>query len=176
MADKDLFLKNYSFYGKHCDMVKKLTQKIDEDSGASVFSTAIELFVVAALVGAKTDHKEKPSIDKTRETKILAEQFNSHSPEVQIAFKMVTLLGNSNKYDEVERLNKTFRNPETDENYSQFEEYMLGGLEDIYNKIMLDTNKTYSDYLKSVNDFLGQFRPDEKGDDSIVPDSDNLFD
>ena len=59
------------------------------------------------------------------------------SPEVQIAFKMVTLLGNANKYDEIERLNRTFRNPETNDNYSQFEEYMLGGLEDIYNKIML---------------------------------------
>lgn len=175
MADKDLFLKNYSFYGKHCDMVKKLTQKIDEESGASVFNTAIELFVVAALVGVKNNHKEKPSVDKTRNTKILAEQFNSHSPEVQIAFKMVTLLGNSTKYDEVERLNKTFRNPKTDENYSQFEEYMLGGLEDIYNKIMLDTNKTYSDYLKSVNDFIEQFKPPVK-EDELVPDSNNLFD
>ncbi len=176
MADKDLFLKNYSFYGKHCDMVKRLTQKIDEDSGASVFNAAIELFVVAALVGVKNDHKEKPSVDKTRETKILAEQFNSHSPEVQIAFKMVTLLGNANKYDEIERLNRTFRNPETNDNYSQFEEYMLGGLEDIYNKIMLDTNKVYSDYLKSINEFLDQFKAAENDDDSIVPDSDNLFD
>ena len=165
MADKDLFLKNYSFYGKHCDMVKKLTQKIDEESGASVFNTAIELFVVAALVGVKNNHKEKPSVDKTRDTKILAEQFNSHSPEVQIAFKMVTLLG----------LNKTFRNPKTDENYSQFEEYMLGGLEDIYNKIMLDTNKTYSDYLKSINGFIEQFKPPVK-EDELVPDSNNLFD
>ena len=168
MADKDLFLKNYSFYGKHCDMVKKLTQKIDEDSGASIFNTAIELFVVAALAGVKNDHKEKPSIDKTRETKILAEQFNSHSPEVQIAFKMVTLLGNSTKY-------RTFRNPKTDENYSQFEEYMLGGLEDIYNKIVLDTNKTYGDYLKSINDFIEQYKAPVK-EDELVPDSNNLFD
>ncbi len=178
MADKNLFLKNYNFYGKHCDMVLALTKKIDEESQACVFNKTIDLFICAALVGVKNSHKSKPSLDKTRQTNIFAEQFNTHSHEISIVFKLVTLLGNSNEYDEVTRLNKTFRNPETDENYAQFEEYMLGGLEDIYNSLMLDTNKTYNDYLNSLLKFLNQFNKSDEDeiDPEAIPDSNGLFD
>lgn len=176
MTDKNLFLKNYSFYGKHSDMVQELTKKIDAESQACIFNTAIDLFVMSALVGVKNNHKSKPSIDKTRHTNILAEQFNSHNNEVSIAFRMVTLLGNANEFDDVTRLNRAFRNPEKDENYVQFEEYMLGGLEDIYNSIMLDTNKKYNDYLISVNSFLDKFKKCDEKDDDPIPDSEDLFD
>lgn len=176
MADKNLFLKNYSFYGKHCDMVNALTKRIDSYSNACLFNKTIDLFIISSLVGVKNNHKAKPSIDKTRHTNILAEQFNSHSHEVQIAFKLVTLLGNSTQFDEIERLNRTFRNPERDENYVQFEEYMLGGLEDIYNSMMVDSNKTFNDYLCSLNSFLEKFKDSDECDYSAIPDSNNLFD
>lgn len=177
MADKNLFLKNYSFYGRHADMVEALTAKIDEDSGASLFSIVIDLFIMSAIVGVKNNHKVKPDSDKTRDKKILAEQFNSHSHDIKIAFKFVTLLGNKEKFDEVTRLNKTFRNPETDENYQEFEEYMLGGLEDIYNKFIVASNTSYSDYLTTMNQFLGEIKtvPEEEEVDK-VPDAEDLFD
>ena len=175
MTDKNLFLKDYSFYGKHCDMVNALIAKIDEDSGANIFSIVIDLFIMSSLVGVINNHKSKPDSDKSRDKKILAGQFNSHSHDIKTAFKFVTLLGNKEKYDEVTRLNKTFRNPETDENYQAFEEYMLGGLEDIYNKFILDSNKNYSDYLTSMNQFLCEFKPTEEEDDDVIPDAEDLF-
>lgn len=174
MADTKLFLKDYSFYGKHCDMVNALTSSIDDDSNSSIFSTVIDLFIISSLVGIKYNHKAKPDHDKSRNKKILAGQFNSHSHELNIAFKFVTLLGNAEKYDEVTRLNKTFRNPETDENYQAFEEYMLGGLEDIYNKFILDSNKNYNDYLTSLSQFLDEFKAVEE-DYDFIPDAENLF-
>ena len=99
MADKNLFLKNYSFYGKHADMVDAIIGKIDEDSGTSIFSIVIDLFIMSAIVGVKNNHKSKPDSDKTRDKKILAEQFNSHSHDVKTAFKFVTLIGNKEKFD-----------------------------------------------------------------------------
>lgn len=177
MADKNLFLKNYSFYGKHADMVDALIGKIDEDSGTSIFSIVIDLFIMSAIVGVKNNHKSKPDSDKTRDKKILAEQFNSHSHDVKTAFKFVTLLGNKEKFDELTRLNKTFRNPETDENYQEFEEYMLGGLEDIYNKFMVSTNTNYSDYLTTLNQFISEMgSAEEEHEEDQIPDADNLFD
>ena len=175
MADKDLFLKNYSFYGKHCDMVNSLTQKIDNASNSAIFNKTIDLFIMSALIGVRNNHKSKPSIDKTRHTNILAEQFNSHNLEIKMSFKLVTLLGNSLEFNETERLNRTFRNPERDEIYTQYEEYMLGGLEDIYNTFILDSNNRIEDYLGSLNSFLDEFKKIEE-DYHDVPDSDNLFD
>ena len=175
MADKNLFLKNYSFYGKHADMVDALTSKIDEASGASIFSTVVELFIMSALVGVKIGSKSKPDGDKTKDKKILAEQFNSHNHEIKIAFKFVTLLGNKEKFDEITRLNKTFRNPDVDDNYKEFEEYMLGGLEDIYNHLMVASNTNYADYLTSVNQYLDNFKTPSNSDLDDIPDAENLF-
>lgn len=177
MADKNLFLKNYSFYGKHADMVNALIAKVDEESDASIFTIVIDLFIMSAIIGVKNNHKSKPDSDKTRDKKILAEQFNSHSHDIKIVFKFVTLLGNKEKFDEVMRLNKTFRNPETDENYQEFEEYMLGGLEDIYNKFIVSSNTNYSDYLTTMNQFISDIKSDdEEREEDIIPDADNLFD
>lgn len=173
-ADKNMFLKNYYFYGRHADMVNALVGKIDEDSGASVFNLVIEVFVMSAIVGVMHNHKVKPDSDKSRDKNIMAEQFNSHSHDVRLAFKFVTLLGNKDKYDEKARLNRTFRNPETDDNYKEFEEYMLGGLEDIYNKLMVDSNIRYEDYLTSVNQFLNEFKANDT-DGEVNPGTDDFF-
>lgn len=173
-ADKNMFLKNYYFYGRHADMVNALVGKIDEDSGASVFNLVIEVFVMSAIVGVMHNHKVKPDSDKSRDKNIMAEQFNSHSHDVRLAFKFVTLLGNKDKYDEKARLNRTFRNPETDDNYREFEEYMLGGLEDIYNKLMVDSNIRYEDYLTSANQFLNEFKANDT-DGEVNPGTDDFF-
>ena len=174
MADKNMFLKNYYFYGKHADMVKSLTDKVEEESGAKIFNSAVELFIYSAMVGLFYNHRSKPDSDRNRHTNILAEQFNGKNREIQIVFKFVTLLGNQDKYDEITRLNKTFRNPETDDNYKTFEEYVLGGLEEIYDKLMIKSNTNYQDYLTSLNKLLNEFNPTET-DDTIGPSTDDFF-
>ncbi len=174
MADKNMFLKNYYFYGKHADMVKALTDKVEEESGAKIFSSAVELFIYSAMVGLFYNHRSKPDSDKNKHTNILAEQFNGKNREIKIVFKFVTLLGNQDKYDEITRLNKTFRNPETDENYKAFEEYVLGGLEEIYDKLMIKSNTNYQDYLTSLNKLLNEFNPIET-DDTIGPSTEDFF-
>lgn len=174
MVDKNMLLKNYYFYGKHADMVKALTNKVEEESGAKIFSSNLELFIYSAMVGLFYNHRTKPDSDKSKQTNILAEQFNGKNREIKIVFKFVTLLGNQDKYDEITRLNKTFRNPETDENYKAFEEYILGGLEEIYDKLMVKSNTYYQDYLTSLNKLLNEFNPIE-ADDPIGPSTDAFF-
>ena len=169
MADKNLFLKDYSFYGKHAEMVSKLCSEIDEESGAKIFNSFVELFIFAPLIGVYYDHRSQPDKDRTKDKKIFASQFvNDHNYELKLVFKFVTLLGNEVKYDEVTRLNKTFRNPETDENYIAFEEYMLGGIEEIYDKLIIDSNKTYQDYLTSISKMLSDFKKVEEIDDVFL--------
>lgn len=77
-------------------------------------------------------------------------------------------------FDLYDYQNKTFRNPETDENYKAFEEYVLGVLEEIYDKLMIKSNTNYQDYLTSLNKLLNEFNPIET-DDTIGPSTDDFF-
>ena len=168
MANKNMFLEEYVFKGHQCDMVLALTSKIDNDSNASIFATTIDLFIFSILVGCKLNLRKKPSKDASKTTKIFASAFNTHANELRLAFKFAMLTANSDLDDDVKRLNRTFRNPETDENYQLLEEYMLGGLEEIYNNIFVDSNNRYEDYLTSVNKFMSTF-DEKKSDDGDKP-------
>lgn len=172
MADKNMFLKNYYFYGSQAEKVKKMIDVVDNESAAKIFESAIDLFIVAAAIGVKNNHKVKPSTDKTNTFNLFAEQINNHSRELELTFKFVTLLGNQNIFDEETRLNKAFRNPNTDENFSSFEEYMLGGIEDLYDMFFVDSNKIYRDYSMMMNKFVSDLANPVLDEDDDIPDDD----
>lgn len=159
---KSLFMTDYVFKGSHCDKVLALTSKIDADSNSYIFSSSVELFIFAALVGCYFNRRCKPERSSGKETKIMVSQFIEHKNDINLAFRFVLLTGNRENSDSVERLNKTFRNPETDENYSLFEEYMLGGIDEIYEHLILSSNTHYEDYLTSLNKFLNEIRGTDK--------------
>ncbi len=175
MADKNMFLDEYVFKGLQCDKVIDLVNlSIDSASETKIFNSVIELFIFSALVGCFFNRKAKPDKDKSRTKKIFAGQFNTHITELKLVFKFVMLTAKYEAVDDITRLNKTFRNPETDENYAEFEEYMLGGLEEIHERLILDTNKVYTDYLTSINKLLSDIKS-KKEEDTIIPSNDDFF-
>lgn len=175
MANKNMFLEEYSFKGSQCDKVNDLVGlSIDSSSDAKLFNSVIELFIFSALVGCFYNRKAKPEKDRTRMKKIFTDQFNSHSTELKLVFKFVMLTAKHEALDDITRLNKTFRNPDTDENYTEFEEYMLGGLEEIHERLIVDSNKNYSDYLTSVNKLLSDIKL-KKVEENIIPNNDDFF-
>lgn len=177
MADTNLFLREYKFCGKHAAMSRDFTEKKIDDSGAKIFQTNIDLFIFCALYGVIVNRKSKPDeTTKATPNKIFAEQFGTHSTELKYAFKFVTLNGNAEKYDALTRLNKTFRNPETPENYTAFEEYMLGGLEELHEKIMVASNIKYEDYLTALSKIVEALSSSEESMNSFDdPPTDDFF-
>ncbi len=171
MAKKSMFQEDYLFKGTQRDKVISLTSKIDTDSNSQIFTSAVELFVFASLVGALKKRKAEPEKDNSRTLRIMANQFYNHSNELKLAFKFVLLTSEIDNPDPVERLNKTFRNPETDDNYTLFEKYMLGGLDELYENLILDTNLRYEDYLTSINQMLEKFAINDEPDDDIEVDN-----
>lgn len=164
MTDKNMFLKNYSFYGRQCEQVQKLTSNLDDNF--KLFQSSIELLIVAAMVGLIFNHTAKPDRDKSKSTTIMSEQFNYHNRELKLVFKYVILLATIDDCTDAEKLKKCLGNPETDENYILFEQYFLGGIEYLADKLLVDTNKTYGDYLLTFNSIL----------DSLKEESDELID
>ena len=49
---KRIFSDDYLFRGKYVAMVNDLTTEIDPHSGATIFNSAVELYLTAAIVGA----------------------------------------------------------------------------------------------------------------------------
>lgn len=176
MADTKLFLKEYSFYGKHAEMSRDFVEKKIDSSGARLFQSNIELFIFCSLYGVIVNRKASPdTLNKSNTNKIFAGQFSTHDNELKNAFRFVTLTGNRERYDAVTRLNKTFRNPETDENYTAFEEYMLGGLEELHERIMVASNIKYEDYLTAINRVVEELTQREAGTESEDPSTDDFF-
>lgn len=167
MSNRNMFLEDYVFKGEYVDKVVKLTSKID-DSNASIFSSTIELFIFSSLVGSMLGLRNKPSKDSSHTTKIFASQFSNHAEDLKLAFKFVMLMGTAESLDDVTKLNRTFRHPDKDENYQIFEEYMLGGLTEIYNSIFVDSNNKYEDYLTAVNNLMGKLVDKDNNDDNEI--------
>ena len=176
MADKNLFRKEYSFYGKHAGMSRDFVDTKIDSSGARLFQSNIELFIFCSLYGVIQNRKASPDTQNKGDTnKIFAEQFSNHADELKRAFRFVTLTGNKERFDAVTRLNKTFRNPETDENYAAFEEYMLGGLEELHDRVMVASNIKYEDYLTAINKVIEELAQEEAGAESVDPSTDDFF-
>ena len=172
---KSLFMSDYVFKGSHCDKVLALTSKIDADSNTCIFSSSVELFIFAALVGCYFNRRCKPERSSGKETKIMVSQFIEHKNDINLAFRFVLLTGNRENADPVERLNRTFRNPETDDNYALFEEYMLGGVDEIYEHLILSSNTHYEDYLTSLNKFLNEIRKNDEEEGSKTVSTEDFF-
>lgn len=176
--ERNLFQEQYSFHGEQYKKVLALTEEIDSDSGASIFSSVVELFITAAVVGCYFNKREKPDKSKGGDDgkKIFPEQFTTHAAQINTVYRLVLLTGDQEHFDAVARLNKAFRNPNTQENYNLFEEYMLGGVSMLYDALCLDTNNQYEDYLTSINKLLDQFSSnDGDGSSDPIPDTDDFF-
>ena len=176
MAKNTLFLEEYSIKGSHCDKVSALTDKIDSSSEAKLFNSVVEVFCFAALVGCLKNRRAKPEKDSTRTKKIFADAFRSHIEQLKLAFKFVILTSDKACTDSIERINKTFRNPETDENYTLFEEFALGGIDELYDTLMVDTNTRFEDYLTTLNKMLSDISSANVDDSELEnPSTEDFF-
>lgn len=176
MAKKDMFTHSYLFKGGYSIKVDKLCEVIDNDSKCRIFNSAVELFIFASLIGALNKRKSRLTGENTPTTQIMAEQFINHSDDLKLAFKFVILTSNTDNVDSVTRLNKAFRNPETDDNYTLFEQYMLGGIDELYENLIIDSNNRFEDYFTSVNELLDKIKKSDSGDEIIDDISTDDFD
>ena len=154
---KRLFSEDYLFRGKYVGMVNDLTSVIDPSSGTTIFNSAVELYLTAAIVGAHFQLTEKP--DNTGETKrIMTSQFTNHYNDLMFAFHLVMLNANKDILSPVDRINNAFRYSEADPEYpgivATFEQYMLGGLVYLHDCFIKSTNTHYEDYQLSLDELL----------------------
>lgn len=154
-------------------MVNDLTTEIDPHSGAAIFSSAVELYLMAAIVGAHYQLTANP--DNTGDSKrIMASQFINHYNDLKFVYQLVMLNADRDELSAVDRVNNAFRyseaDPEYPKNVATFERYMLGGLVFLHDRFIKSTNTHYEDYRISMDELIADMsgKKNEKNDDEDI--------
>lgn len=164
-----MFDKEYSFRGKHCEYVVKLTASYD-DKGHKLFNTNYDVYAIAPIIGFL--YQRKAELDKSGETtKIFPDKLMKEHANLMFNYRLIMLLDEKNEADFNERVNKAFRyygQSKATSDEELYEEYVRGGVEVLYEKLIQPANSA-EDYLKNLYDFMEEF--DERYNESVSTDS-----
>lgn len=140
------------FVGKHRDYVDKMwsLNKIQD----SFFKRLVDLYAIAAIVGLKTNRKSEEvkddtDIKRTVQMKQLLENIQTLLP----IMRLVLIMDNSRGLTLEQKLESAFVIPEDYDTYKEnmelFNSYARGGIEYLYEQLVLrtpDIDDDYTDY------------------------------
>lgn len=162
-----MFDKEYSFKGSHAEKVNKLTAKFDDKN--QLFKRNLDVYIMAPIVGFL--YQRKTEIDNgdgtQKPTKIFPEQLINAQDDLSFNYRLIMLLDKKNAADIEERVDKAFRNYNSEraiDDEKLYEQYVLGGVDVIYEKL-IETARGSEDYLSNLYDFMEEM--DDRYNQSI---------
>lgn len=153
-----MFDKQYRFTGTHAQMVNDLTAVFDDSSKSKLFEHNYDVYINAPLIGFIYKRKGRKNNDGGNDESIFVDQLLGHSDVLKYIFRLVLLLDEEYESDESKRLDKAFRyfEKEDENDLKLFDEYVLGGVEILHEKLVKGANKP-TDYIDNLYDFLDDF-------------------
>lgn len=151
-----MFDKEYSFQGKHAEMVTSLTNAFGQGNH-KLFDHNYDVYILAPIVGFLYCHTA--GIDRNNDikpTKIFAEQLINHQEQLVFNYRLIMLLDKQYESNPQTRIEKAFRGQETTEDIERFESFVRGGVEKLYEKLIRGCT-TEEDYVAHLYDFLEEF-------------------
>ena len=136
-----MFDREYYFYGKHADMVRKLTTNWNDKIGASVFERNLDVYEIAPIIGWIYNRKAEVERDEENKTRIFRDKMLDDRPQLLFNYRNLMLL-NGEKWDSEERMDIALYNS-----------YVLGGVEVLYERIFDNASKP-EEYLMNFYEFL----------------------
>lgn len=141
-----------SFVGKHREYIDQLwtLNKIQE----SYVKRLVDLYAIAAIVGLQTGRKSTENKDGSDiKRTIQMKQLNENYPTLITIMRMVLILDDSEGLTIEEKLEKAFMIPEDKETYEKnmelFNSYARGGMEYLYEKLVLQKVDIESEYTEA---------------------------
>ncbi|WP_300343525.1 hypothetical protein [Fusobacterium sp.] len=159
-----MFEREYVFRGKHAEFVKDLTGKFGGDGKYQILSRNLDVFLLAPIIGFiyKRQGKIDSSLNsegKNENTKIFLEQMLRIKDEAIYNYRLIMLRDKKYESSMEMRIEKAFKNigtPEGEKDLEHFNSYILGGVEVLYEKIMLNA-KNSEDYILNILEFMTEF-------------------
>lgn len=151
-----MFDKEYSFVGKHAEMVIKLTNEFDGKKN-KFFEHNYDVYMLAPIIGFLYQRKAK--LDRNSDikpTKIFPEQLLRRADEFKFNYRLIMLLDKQYEPDLERRIEKAFRGLNDPADEELYESYVRGGVEVLYEKLIEGASKP-EDYTEKLYDFLEEF-------------------
>lgn len=155
-----MFDKEYFFYGKHADMVKRLTSKLDDAIEKSFFTTNADIYLIAPLIGYIYNRKAKVPQDRSKSTKVYITKMFDYKDDMIFNYRNLMIMLYKDDPDK-NAVDIAFRMDEKDEERTEFDQiydsYVLGGVEELYERIFGEGDSTdayilnYYDFLQDLN-------------------------
>lgn len=145
MAEYECFKKEaYNFKGKYADYVDNIWEQNKIKADKSCFKRLVDLYAISAIVGLKTGNKaEDDSTGSDHKRTAPLEQMMTNYDILIDIMRLMILFDDSDGSTVEERIQAAFTidAPVPEETYRKymklFNSYMLGGLEYIYNEIVI---------------------------------------
>lgn len=153
MFDKDIII-----HGRHATRMKKLSATFDED-GNSFFVRNIDVYMVAPVIGLFYEQKSVRDRADNDTANILLSQISKELVNMQFVYRLILMSDKKYEPDLEERVNKAFRffgTPEAEADEELFNQYVLGGIDKIY-EMLIEPNKGTQDFLVNLYNFMEDF-------------------
>lgn len=155
-----MYEKNLNFRGIHATYMKKLAAKFSSDLSQGLFKRNLDVYLIAPIVGKLYNRKSPIDTDVDDSTSIHTEQMNEVMDQLEFNYRTIMLLEGRDSVDLETRIDKAFRydrNPDKRADGDKvFEEYVRGGIEVLYEKLMEGTSDS-DEYLKKAFQFVSDF-------------------
>ncbi len=155
MFSSDIYVK-----GKHATYIKYLSKKTEKNDRkekvAGVFERAIDVYMVAPIIGLV--YGLKSDIDKSSadDVKIHADTVINEQLNLIYIYRIVLLADNSRGLSPDEKIELAFRTPEKEENMKLFNSYLRGGIEWLFEQFTSGAT-TKDEYLAKINEVVSTF-------------------
>jgi hypothetical protein len=169
-----MFTTNYRFTGKHATYVKFLnayTKNLDKTAEvAGVFAYAIDVYMIAPLIGVAYNRRSPVDTNTTDSINILESQFLSRQDKLENVYRLIMLSEKSSDLSTDDRIERAFKDDEAPEkiitHMDLFHQYMRGGIEWLY-EFFTDGASSQDDYLGKINELVKQFADDFELTESV---------
>lgn len=171
-----MFNKPYEVKGKHATYIRFLnayTKNVDKDKNtkvAGLFSVAVDVYIIAPLIGASYNRRSPVDIiseNRQDSLTIFGDAIISRQKQLEDIYRLIMLSEKSGNLSNDERVERAFRDDDNAdklaENMELFHEYMRGGVEWLYEQTLNGLSvatATQDDYLGKIKDIVTLFAED----------------
>jgi len=157
MAEQRLefFKREFQFTGKHAQMAGELWKQNDVKN--SYFRRLIDLYLLAPIIGFRLNRKAEADFSEADTKSVFPEQILRERDKLEFIMQMILMLEYEDTKDRKSCINLAFREPDTKEEFDRcnklFHDYVRGGVEEIYERLVIRKSELDEAYKegKSAN-------------------------
>ncbi len=155
-----MFKKNIILKGKHAEYMKKLHSILNVSNGIKLFNRNLDVYIFAPIIGIVYGRTALVDNELKDDTSIHTEQLQGELDVLTYNYRLIMLLAQKDTLSLEERMDRAFRY-DKDEGKRKagdelFEQYVLGGIEVLYEKIM-EESKEMDQYLQNIFKFISEY-------------------